>query len=101
MNAEEAKAAMIKQARREILRALKTMYHIGPFGFESICMALLHLQLPDEECVKCDLTYLIDKGYVEWTNEKRFQQWSRRLYKLTATGNEIANRINVDPALEP
>lgn len=101
MDAREARAARIKMARREILRVLLTMYPIGPFDFGSICGSLAHLELPDNECVKSDLLYLCDKGYVRWTNKKPQTPWSDRLYKLTANGNEIANRIQTDPALEP
>jgi len=101
MDREEAKAAGIKHARRELLAVLNVMYHIGPFAFSSICEALTHLELPDDECVKRDLTYLCEKGYVRWTNEQAYTPWAKRLYKLTAAGNEIASRIDKDPALEP
>jgi len=92
---------MIKQTRREILAALNLMYHIGPFSFDGICHSLLHLELPDDECVKRDLVYLVDKGFIEWVNPGSYMPWPRRMYKLTAKGNEIANRIAIDPALEP
>lgn len=102
MNEEQAKAAMIKQTRREILRALNLMYYIGPLSFEALCGALRHLQLPDDQCVKRDLVYLVDKDYVDWANsDNAYMPWRQRLYKLTARGNEIANRIDTDPALEP
>ena len=104
MNNEDAKATMIKQTRREILRALNIMYHIGPLSFPALCEALLHLELPDEQCVQRDLTYLRDKGYVCWVGAPKrgaYMPWARRLYKLTVKGNEIAERIAEDPALEP
>jgi len=102
MDEQAIKAARIKETRREVLRALNVMYHIGPFGFDAICGSLLHLQLPDKECVQRDLTYLIDKGYVEWTNNnKAFMPWRERMYRLTATGNEVAAKITEDAALEP
>lgn len=101
MNTKQARAAMIKRARREIVDTLNVLYHIGPFPFPSICEALLHLQLPDDECVKRDLTYLCEKGYVEWANEAAYVPWDRREYKVTAKGNELAERMIKDPALEP
>lgn len=102
MDENAIKAAAIKESRREVLRVLNVMYHIGPFGFEAICGALLHLQLPDKQCVMRDLTYLADKGYVEWTNRGRgFVPWKERVYRLTAKGNEIAAEITEDPALDP
>ena len=103
MDETDARAAMIKATRREILNVLNIMYGIGPFGFPSICQALLHLQLPDERCVQRDLTYLADKKYVEWVNpgKRGFVPWKDRFFRLTATGNEMANAISSDPALEP
>lgn len=101
MESSDAKAASIKQSRREIIGVLNAMYHIGPCSFDLICGALVHLELPDDECVKRDLVYLCEKKYVKWTNEAPRTPWVNRLYKLTATGNDIANRISVDPTLEP
>ncbi len=102
MNETDARVAMIKETRREILRALNVMYHIRPFSFPALCAALTHLELPDVECVKRDLAYLIDKNYVVWTNQgKAYVPWPERRYKLSAAGNEVANAITVDPALEP
>ena len=101
MNSEDARTAQIKKTRREILGVLSTMLQIGPFGFDSICSSLAHLELPDDECVKRDLIYLCEKGYARWTNERPMLPWAKRMYKLTAQGDEIVNRMNVDPALEP
>ena len=102
MGNSAGRTAMIKQTRREIITVLNDMYHIGPLDFEGVCQALVHLELPDDECVKRDLIYLRDKGYVEWTNEQpAYVPWSKRLYKLTARGNEIAERMDQDLALEP
>ncbi len=101
MDEEQARAAMIKATRREILAVLLIMYDIGPFAFESICGSLLHLELSDETYVRRDLLYLCEKGYVTWTNPGKFTPWNSRMYKLTAAGNEIANKIERDSALEP
>lgn len=98
---EQLRAAMIKKCRRDLLHALGIMYGIGTMGFESICHALTHLELPDDTVVKQDLMYLIDKGYVRWTNEKNFLPWKDRMYQLTARGKEIVDRIAMDEALEP
>ena len=101
MDSDQARAARIKEVCREILGVLNVMYGIGPFSFESICHGILHLELPDDVCVKKDLTYLVDKGYVKWTNQRTMMPWAKRVFKLTARGNEIANKISEDPALEP
>jgi hypothetical protein len=98
---EEARAKMIKQTRREILAALAVMYGIGTMTFASICAALTHLELPDEGVVKSDLTYLCERGFVRWTNERALMGWSLRVYKLTAKGKDIHDLIEHDPALEP
>jgi hypothetical protein len=98
---EDMRAMMIKKCRCDLLSALNAMYGLGPFDFVSLCSALTHLELPDDSCVKQDLKYLIDKGYVRWTNEKPMQPWKERLYELTARGKEIVDKIAKDPALEP
>ena len=92
---------MIKRSRQEIMVVLNAMYHIGPLDFAGIAQALVHLELPDDECVQRDLLYLAEKGYVMWANEKAYMPWSKREFKLTARGNEIAEKIDKDPALEP
>jgi len=101
MNEDQARAAIIKQTRREILRALNMMYAIGPLSFESICAALSHLELPGEAYVRNDVKYLCEKGYAQWTNERPMLDWPLRLYQLTATGKELVDKITVDPTLEP
>lgn len=98
---EEMRAKAIKQARRDLLEALNIMYRVGPTKFDTLVASLTHLELPDDSCVKADLTYLIDKGYVEWTNEGPLIAWHHRAYKLTAAGKEWADGILRDPALEP
>lgn len=103
MDSEQGRTADIKQTRREILDVLNTMFAIGPFSFEAICSALVHLELPDDECVKRDLTYLCEekKAYVKWTNERPMLRWAKRMYRLTAKGNEFVENMISDPALEP
>lgn len=101
MDDASAKAMMIRQARRELLKLLAIMYQIGPLSFEAICEGLDHLELPDDECVKRDLTYLCEKGYVIWSNARAQQPWKERMYKATARGTEIADQLDRDPVLEP
>lgn len=95
---DELRARMIQQTRREIMRALCLVYPV-PFSFPSLRDSLVELNLPDADVIKRDLVYLMDKGYVEWTNRRDYMGWDQRLYKLTASGNEVANRILHDPAL--
>lgn len=98
---EEVRAQMIKKCRREMLGVLALMYRSVPMGFEEVCNALVHLELPDVGCVQDDLTYLCERGYVRWTNEKPMLPWKHRLYKLTAKGKDVYDRIERDPNLEP
>lgn len=98
---EEMRAKVIKQARRDLLEALGILYTVGPAKFDTLCGALTHLELPDDTYMKADLTYLIDKGYVEWTNAGPLIAWRHRLYRLTAKGKEIVDRIAKDSMLEP
>ena len=98
---EEARARMIKQTRREILTALAVMYSIESLSFDEICRALTHLELADDQVVKNDLTYLCERGYVRWTNERKMMPWKDRFYKLTAEGKDVHDKIQVDPRLEP
>ena len=97
-----ARAAYIKQVRREILiSVLSPMYHIGPLSFPAICNALAHLELPDDKVVQRDLTYLIERGYASWVNQGSFVPWAKRLFKITANGNDFADAIADDPNLSP
>jgi len=95
------RAAMIKQARRELLRVLNQVYYAGPVSFAVICEALVHLELPDDECVKRDLTYLEEKSYVRCTSPGDYVPWKKRMFRITAKGTEIADAIEKDEALEP
>ena len=94
---DEIRAAEIKQTRRGILDTLRMVYPAG-LTFATICGAFVEL---DEHYIKSDLTYLIQKGYILWTNEGPNAAWKERKYKLTAAGVEIGDKINIDLALEP
>ena len=98
---EEMRAKMIKQTRREILTTLAIQYAMEPMSFETVCSALAHLELPGEQPVMSDLTYLCERGYVRWTNVRQMMPWRERMYRLTAKGKDVVDRIDVDPSLEP
>jgi len=98
---DDMRAKMIKQARREILTTLALQFSGQSMSFETVCSALLHLELPGEQPVMNDLTYLCERGYVRWTNERAMMPWKERMYKLTAKGKDFCDRIVSDPALEP
>jgi len=100
-NYEEMRAKMIKQTRREILRVVGLQYAMMPMSFETLCGGLTHLELPGEQPVMNDLTYLCERGYVRWTNARQMMPWKERLYELTAKGKDFIDRIEHDAALEP
>lgn len=85
-----------KQSRRKILDALKMVYPAS-LSFESICAVI-----PDVEdgYLKKDVAYLMDKGAILCINARRNQSIPDGDYRLTAEGVELADRINIDPALE-
>lgn len=102
MNGHEVRAKQIQQMRRCVLSILLEAYGHCPLTGDSIYELLLE-QYPDttEEDLKKDLTYLAapDKGYVEVHGPTRGVPWGQRLYSLTGKGNEVANRMERDPAL--
>lgn len=96
MNQDAANASMIKKARRALLDAL-LLFEVAA-DYRSIRNALPTI---DNVHVRRDIKYLIDKGYVRRVNERPNQNEDDREYVLTAAGMERAQRIIVDPALEP
>ena len=94
---DEIRAAQIKQTRRGILDVLNMSYPVS-LAFETIVGAFVDIE---EHYLRRDLTYLCDAGYVMWLNPLKNAPWKGRIYKLTPRGEEIASRINTDPALTP
>jgi len=100
MNPSEARARLIKQCRREILSVLLAIYP-GAFSFDDIVSVVLYLEVEDDH-VRRDLAYFLQKNYVQCVNnEDGRTPFARRKFSLTASGNEIANQIVTDIALEP
>lgn len=96
----DARALKVMQDRRELLNSLMLVYPNG-FTFEFLVRSLMHID-PDPDNVEKDLEYFMDpqKDYVRCTNPDTFPR-KKRHYKLTARGNERANRIIDDPAIDP
>ena len=101
MNARDMRARLIQQVRRCVLRILLEAYPHALEG-ESIFELVLeeHPELVESDLER-DLAYLAeaDKGYVETDGPTRGVCWGERKYKLTGKGNEIATRMDHDPAL--
>lgn len=91
------RASIIKKGRRDLLGSLRMYY---PVEAEYTDLALT-VPTVEEPHFRVDLSYLIDKGYLLWTNRKPNAIWQGREYLLTAKGVEVADRILTDPALEP
>ncbi len=102
MSRPDMRALQIQQVRRCVLRVLLEAYSLCALEGTQILVLVLE-QYPDvtEEDLRRDLTYLMedDKGYVETDGPTRGLPWRDRRYKLTGKGNEIANRLDRDPAL--
>lgn len=94
---EQMQAAIIKQARRQILGALNDAYPLA-LAMRTIVEAVSFLGLPEEH-IERDLAYLADKKYV--TSREVDGRRRSRMYRLTAEGKEQADHIRRDPALEP
>ena len=97
VNREEADAQKIKKKRRDIIDAMKA-WEPDPVSFRE----LLHL-LPslDRDLLAKDLSYLIKAGLVRRVGDEGNVPIEKHEFELTARGITIADRINVEPDLEP
>lgn len=95
LNDEEFRVLVIQKTRRDLLTTLKMWYPSSP-SFREIRLTLPEIE---DRYLRVDLSYLCDKSYVAWVNEAPNMEWSRREFKLTAKGVEVADRIENDPAL--
>lgn len=97
MNERELMAKLVKKNRRSVMRTL-LMWYPNPVDFADLAVTLPNIE---EDNLKRNLAYLIDKGYVRWINETKNAAWANREYVLTASGEEVAQSIKIDSALEP
>jgi len=104
MSDREERAELIREQRNALMSTLCACYP-GAFEGEKLFRVMLGI-FPDYTrsfAVK-DLFYLEAKGYVQRLNRlgqvDKTQSWSTARWRLTATGNEVANRLVEDPALE-
>lgn len=92
----QMRARVIKAARRRLIDVLKMAYPT-PLGFEG----LLHTMPTLESAhLRVDLEYLLGKGYLKEIDPRANKSWKDRSFSLSPPGVEIADAINVDPALE-
>ena len=97
MDADDVRAMRIKQDRRMILEVLR-MASPGFLSFNCLRQVLPEVE---EDNLRRDIAYLLDKGYIERIKPQANEEWDDRKYRITAEGDEIANRILKDPALNP
>ena len=95
----------IVRCRAEILVALKMLYP-GIQQSKTVYRVLLVLfpDLQHSDFLR-DLAYLVEKGYVErqvyhGESDPATTEWTKRWFKLTAAGVEVADHAVSDPALE-
>ena len=101
---DEARALEIRECRNLLLDTLRAVYP-GSLSGETLYRIMLG-SFPEytrSYCVK-DLYYLEQKGYVHRKGLTgkldRSVAWCSAKWSLTASGNEVANKLINDPALE-
>ena len=97
VNEAEVRALIIKDSRWKLLETLKLFYPAS-MSFRTLCLTLPAVELRH---MKVDVTYLCDKGYARWNNQRPNMPWDAREYRLTASGVEAADFITNDPAVQP
>jgi hypothetical protein len=96
---------VVKQARREILTTLKSVYPSSlpvEVLFRAVTTVVAAREWAD---VRADLVYLCEKGYVQPRLHPddpngRKTPWRRRWVRLTPAGVEVADSCVRDPALD-
>ncbi|MHC4620349.1 MAG: hypothetical protein ACYTEQ_21580 [Planctomycetota bacterium] len=98
----DPEAVRIKQTRRLILSSLNRLYPT-PLQIETLFRVMCGFdENYDLELLKKDVTYLKQKGYLEYVDDKLGGAGSfrKKCIGLTAEGKEIADRTQTDDALE-
>lgn len=102
MDNQPPDAVRMKQTRLTILSYLNRLY---PTPLQ-VCTLFRVLLAFDEtyslSLLTKDVTYLKQKGYVEFVDDKigGFEHYNKKFVGLTAEGKEIADRTATDEALE-
>jgi len=102
----DERARLIREQRNSLLSNLQTIYP-GSLAGEDMFRVMLGW-FPDYTRTFCfrDLYYLEEKGYVVRKgpdgriDAKKRTDWKEARWTLTAAGNEVANNLIDDPALE-
>lgn len=92
----------IKEARRRLLTNLNILYP-ATISIRSLYRTVCHLDPTyDSSLYAKDVMYFIDKGWVEFVDNKigGMVSFEEKVIKLTAEGKEIAEGTDTDDALE-
>jgi len=95
-------AVKIKQIRKMILGNLNILYPTA-MRLDSLFRTLIGIDPTyDDSLFAKDITYLQEKGYLEFVDDKigGAGEFKKKVTKLTPEGKEIAERTQTDPALE-
>lgn len=94
--------AKIKQMRQLILSSLNRLYP-SPLQVRTLYRVMCGFdENYDLSLLQKDITYLKQKGYVEYIDDKLggADSFREKVIGLTAEGKEIADQTQSDPALE-
>lgn len=95
-------AFKIKQSRKRLLTNLNILYPSG-ISTGELYRTVIHLDPTyDFTLFEKDIIYFKDKGWLEFIDDKigGFDEFRKKVIKLTAEGKEIAEGTNIDEALE-
>lgn len=99
---DKINAIKIKQQRRQLLTNLDLFYPT-PVQLDSLYRTVCHID-PNYEFAlfRKDINYLVDKDYIEFIDDVLggADSFEKKVIKLTAKGKEIAERTQIDDALE-
>jgi hypothetical protein len=92
----------IKLSRKRLLETLNIIYPT-PLQTKTVFESISYVDSEyDFPLFKKDVAYLVQKGYLEFIDEKigGLMAWEKKVIGLTAEGKEIAEHTQNDPALE-
>lgn len=95
-------AIKIKQSRKRLLTNLNILYPSAISAGE-LYRTVCHLDPTyDFSLFQKDIIYFVDKGWLEFIDDKigGYDEFRKKIIKLTAEGKEISEGTKIDEALE-
>lgn len=99
---DKVEATKIKQMRRLLLNNMNRLYPTA-LQIQTLYNSMCGFdENYDFSLLEKDIAYLKDKGYIEYVDDMLggADSFRKKCVKLTASGKEIADRTQTDPALE-